>query len=416
MRSVPLTYAGLVDAIGAGVYPRERSWIDFKRRLFPDGADATDGSARVRASEELAKDMASLAVVGGYLVYGVKEDKVRHHFTVDEMHLPVGLHETVEAIALSRITPSLAVVPTLVPKPDDPTSGLLVIEVPASPDSPHMVDGSYWGRSETGKVRLTDEEVERLILARSRQSGRIADEMTATAESDPLIYSRPWQGCHFYFTAVPTTGWRDMFADYTRDRRSRMKLFQVCTDLHNEFLNAESVQRPGPIAFSGMSSDWRSQKVSAGWIGSWAGAPQDGNGRAVGVDDDGTIRYINVGPHSTLPQDVRARFVREIDVLFQTRDMICLVAALSDIVGYRGSWLLGVELSHLGGHMSQISDLSSGFIGGSSSIWETAGYSYVTRASAMDVRERSTTVTGRLLRDLLRGLGTEALLSQAPFA
>ena len=56
--------------------------------------------------------MASLAVLGGFLVYGVKENKVKHLFTVDEMSLAVGLHETVEAIARNRITPPLAVVPT----------------------------------------------------------------------------------------------------------------------------------------------------------------------------------------------------------------------------------------------------------------------------------------------------------------
>jgi hypothetical protein len=105
--------------------------------------------------------------MGGFLIYGVKEDKVKHLFTVDEMHLTVGLHETVEAIARNRITPPLTIVPTLVKNPDDTTKGFLVIEVPASPDSPHMVDRSYWGRSETGKVRLTDPEVERLILART---------------------------------------------------------------------------------------------------------------------------------------------------------------------------------------------------------------------------------------------------------
>jgi hypothetical protein len=114
-RSVPLTYRELAAALQAGVFPRERSWIDFKRRLYPEGADAGDGPARERASLELAKDLASMAVLGGYLVYGVKEDKARHLFEVDDMQLPVGLHETVDAVARDRITPPLSVVPTLAP-------------------------------------------------------------------------------------------------------------------------------------------------------------------------------------------------------------------------------------------------------------------------------------------------------------
>ena len=422
MRAVPLIYAGLADSIAAGAFPHERTWIEFKRRLFPEGAEVADGAVRAKVSEELAKDMASLAVLGGFLVYGVKEDKAKHLFTADEMHLTVGLHETVETIARNRITPPLTIVPTLVKNPDDTTRGFLVIEVPASPDSPHMVDGIYWGRSETGKVRLTDPEVERLILARTSYSGRITDAMLATAESDPI--SGPWQGCHFYFTAVPATGWPDMLVDYTRDRASRMELSQFCANLASQFARGEQAQRPLPVAFDNMNSEWRSQKVPAGWIGSWSADPQDGNGRAVGVDDDGIVRFINLGPygprspglHGVVPGDRGPRFVREINVLFETWDMIRLVAALSDAVGYRGSWLIGVDLDHLGGHMSQLNDFSAGYLAGSGIAWEKAGYSYATKAAALEIREKATLVTARLLRQLLRGLGTEMLMSQAPFA
>ena len=422
MRSVPLTYAGLADSIAAGAFPHERTWIEFKRRLFPEGAEAADGAVRAKVSEELAKDMASLAVLGGFLVYGVKEDKIKHLFTVDEIHLTVGLHETVEAIARNRTTPPLTIMPTLVPNPADPVRGFLVIEVPASPDSPHMVDRSYWGRSETGKVRLSDPEVERLILARTSYSGRIMDAMQATAESDPISLSR--HGCHFYFTAVPATGWPDMFVDYTRDHTSRMKLIQFCTSLASQFERDGQVQRPLPVAFDGMNNAWRSQKVPSGWISSWSVDPRDGSGRAVGVDDDGAVRFINLGPYGPVspgPDGVvvlvpGAWFVRERNVLFETWDMIRLTAALSDAVGYRGSWLIGVELDHLGGHVSQLNDLSAGYLAGPGIIWEKAGYEQVMKAAALEVREKALAVTARLLRQLLRGLGTEVLLSQAPFA
>jgi len=56
MRSVPLTYAGLAGSIEAGAYPHERTWIEFKRRLFPEGAEAADGAVKAKVSEELAKD------------------------------------------------------------------------------------------------------------------------------------------------------------------------------------------------------------------------------------------------------------------------------------------------------------------------------------------------------------------------
>lgn len=117
MRSVPDTFQGLVAAIDAGAFPQERAWIDFKRRLYPD--DRADRAGRARASLELAKDMASMAVHGGYLVYGVAEDKLKHLFTADPMDLPAGLHETVDAVARDRVDPALSVIPNLLKDPVD---------------------------------------------------------------------------------------------------------------------------------------------------------------------------------------------------------------------------------------------------------------------------------------------------------
>jgi hypothetical protein len=136
----------------------------------------------------------------------------------------------------------------------------------------------------------------------------------------------------------------------------------------------------------------------------------------LGVDDDGTIRYINLGPYGNIVSASRVRFVREINVLFETWDMIRLIATLAEAVTYRGSWFIGVDLDHLGGHMSQVNDLSSGFIAGPGIVWEKAGYSQAIKVAALEVREKATVVTARLLRNLLRGLGSEVLLSQAPFA
>ena len=105
MRSVPVTYNELAASIDADTYPSERTWIDFKRRLYPD--DAGDKEGRAKVSLELAKDMASMAVLGGVVIYGVAENKAKHLFVVDPMSLPVGLHETVDAVARDRITPPL---------------------------------------------------------------------------------------------------------------------------------------------------------------------------------------------------------------------------------------------------------------------------------------------------------------------
>jgi len=409
MRSVPLTYSELASSIDAGAYPSERTWIDFKRRLYPENPADREGRAKV--SLELAKDLASMAVFGGYLVYGVAEDKTNHLFTVDPMSLPVGIHETIDTIARDRITPSLFVTPHLVSDPADSTRGFLVVEIPPSPEAPHMVESVYWGRSETGKVRLTDAEVERLILARGRRVECLHEAMLATVGADPAPSA---QDCHFYFTAVPTTGWPDMFVDYARDRQSRRRLFQISNRLVNEIARESNGQERPAIAYDNMISDWRSQKVAAGWIAtrtSWATS----GGRAVGVDDNGTIRYVDLGASGNFSVGITITFVRELDTLFGTWDMLRFVAALSDETGYRGTWLFGVSFENIRGHTSQVNNPALGFIGGTDTAWETAAYSQTTRATALEVREKPTLIAGRLLRQLLRGLGTEALLEQPPF-
>jgi hypothetical protein len=109
-----------------------------------------------------------------------------------------------------------------------------------------MTDSIYWGRSETGKVRLADEQVERLMRTRDRQSERLAEAMQGTVRSDPVTIARD-AGCHFYFTAVPATGWPDMFAGYARDHTNRMRLSQRCGDLQTR---SGRPSRAGPTRLS----------------------------------------------------------------------------------------------------------------------------------------------------------------------
>lgn len=77
MRSVPLTYAELADAIRAGVFPHERHWIDFKRRLYPEepAAGQPSQATRDKVNAELARDMASMAERGGFFIYGLRRTR-----------------------------------------------------------------------------------------------------------------------------------------------------------------------------------------------------------------------------------------------------------------------------------------------------------------------------------------------------
>ena len=407
IRAVPLTYAELKADIEGGVYPHERSWIDFKRRLYPENGDA---AARDKVSQELARDMASMAERGGFLIYGVKEDKARHTFTVDEMPLPVGLHETVDAVARDRITPPLTVVPTLVPDPGTGnTAGFLVVEIPESPDSPHMTDFTYWGRSETGRVRLGDDQVERLIIARTRRYQRLPEEMRATAEVDPLRGSNRWVS-HFYFTAVPTRGWPEMFAGYTRDPEARTRLLHRCAELERQIGSVGKNQRPWPTVLGGFVKTRRTQKVPAGWLDTWPGQTVEGKGWTIGVDDDGPVRLIDLAAGTGSPPGPASDFLDEVRVLYRARDMIRLTAALADDVSYAGNWLIGIFLDGLYGCRSRLTDPDD-----ETGSFEDYDYSSGTQATGLQLRSQAELITSRLLRKLLRGLGTEFLLAQPPF-
>lgn len=147
--------------------------------------------------------MASIAVRGGFLLIGVEEDKAAHTFSVVDVDLHAGIAETIDSVARSRITPPLAVVPTALANQPGSVQGLLVIEVPESPDTPHMVAGVYYGRSATGKVPLDDDEVERLILRRGRTEDRLRAAIAGTKQYAAQPATVVDNG-HFFLTVVPT--------------------------------------------------------------------------------------------------------------------------------------------------------------------------------------------------------------------
>lgn len=123
----------------------------------------------------------------------------------------------------------------------------------------------------------------------------------------------------------------------------------------------------------------------------------------MGVDDDGPIRYINLGAAGAISIDPATKLVHEVELLHETRDMIRLLAALSDDVGYAGSWLLGVQLNRLSGHVSQLADP---FVDGRPAPavpFEASDYSASTRASALELRNKPEAIVARLMRKLLRG-------------
>lgn len=130
-------------------------------------------------NKEIAKDIAAMTVDGGVLLYGVKEDANKRLTSLTPITLK-GEPERIDAIVRSSISEPPEVHISTIPTANDPSIGYLVVIIPPSPRAPHMVivgdDFRYYGRGETGNIRLSEGDVARLY-ARRRQSERDRNEM-----------------------------------------------------------------------------------------------------------------------------------------------------------------------------------------------------------------------------------------------
>ena len=426
-RHVPLNYADLLNAVHGGVFPAERHWLDFKRELYPR-PPASGTPAKVKSKnevhQELARDLASLAVRGGYLVFGVEEDKAGHAFTVVDMPLPAHLDQTVDQVARDLINPPLLVAPTLLTNPGNPGHGMMVIEVAESPDAPHMAGGIYYGRSETGKVQLADDEIQRLILRRGRADQRLQEAMAGTLAADPEPGT---EACHFYLTAVPTQGWPGMLLDYTRDRAAHRRFMTDATQWHNAIARADAGQRSdgaAHVAFGSLTDTRRGQRPRGAWYFSYPQSPPDRRPgmprRALALDDDGTVRFIDMaagslpnGLHPAVAEHMNRGWpggtlhtgsvIYDVIIWWETLDLVRLIGQIAESRGYSGSWLLGAELGRMHGRRS--------------SAWGTNEcdadqLTATSRAATRQLLERPRDVASALLRPLFRDLGSEKALDQ----
>lgn len=426
-REVPLDYTRLLNAIHGGEFPAERHWLDFKRDLYPR-PPASGMPAKLKPKtevhQELARDLASLAVRGGCLIFGVEEDKANHTFTVVDMPLPAHLDQTADQVARDLIDPPLLVTPTLLANPGNPGHGMMVIEVAESPDAPHMAGGVYYGRSETGRTKLTDSDIERLILLRGRADERLQAAMADTLEADPEPGT---ESAHFYLTAVPTQGLPDMLLRYTRDPAAHRNFMTIANGWHNRIAQADNGQRSEGaemIAFASLTDSRRGQRPRGAWFFNYPLSPPDRRlgvpRRALALDDSGTVHFIDMVAGSLkngMDQSVAERMsngwpggsrfnvsvLYDVIVWWETFDLIRLIGWTAEACGYSGSWLLGAELGRMRGRRS--------------SAWGTNEcdadqLTATSRATTRQLLDQPREAASTLLRPLFRDLGSEKVLDQ----
>jgi hypothetical protein len=428
MHEVPLDHNELMAAVQSGVFPGERHWIDFKLGLYPGRpGDAPRGPTkgeREHAHEELARDAASMAIRGGYLIYGVHEVKPEFRFEPLGMALQPGIRETVVQVVSSRTSPPLEVVTYALSAPDRTGHGFLVVEVPESPEAPHMVAGVFHGRSDIGRTTLDEPEVERLILQRHQIDDQLAEQMALTADHDPGVEHRG-DAPRAYLTAIPTRGYRDMFRRFTDLQSSRQTVWPL--------LQKVATLVPNLVGEELEFHDYvrRGQRIEGIWHRTWdqTRAATGAAIRALGISDDGPIRLQRFQAGYALPDDDLARIVvdptgpsaqradtitgaiTETDLLHHIQAVLQLVAVMADEVNYTGSWSIGLDVYGLKGFTSEVNlsrrTLQVAF---RVQILDQDHYRQTTRVTTRELQSGPFPVADALIRPLLRGLDRENIL------
>jgi hypothetical protein len=146
-RWAPKTEADLQAAIDGG-------WLEEGHHL--DLKEACPSSKG--ANKEMARDLASFAVNGGTLIFGVREDKTNRVFELAPQPLH-GLPEKAEQVARAIPDPALQSSPSRSTRPPVTAPATSSSTYRPAPAAPHMVDGQYYGRGDKTKHRLSDAEV-----------------------------------------------------------------------------------------------------------------------------------------------------------------------------------------------------------------------------------------------------------------
>jgi len=217
-----------------------------------------------------------------------------------------------------------------------------------------------------------------------------------------------------------------MFIGYSRDHQARLNLIQQATRVGNELRLIDRGRDRPAVAVAEMVDGSRSQRIRGSWVRTWSGAPTEGMGSMVGVDDDGTIRHICLaagnldnGIDAVVEQAAAAGWpvapiavgpvVNENMLFFLTLDLVRFVDVLSREAGYAGDWLLGVHVDRLLGRLSR--NLANS-ISLNLAPYDDEVYRQTGRVCARRLPPDAPPVVDRLLRPLFRNLGTEPVLDR----
>lgn len=357
-----------------------------------------------------AKDLASFAVDGGALLIGVLEHKETKTFEA----VPIDLHdviEQIEQIASNRVDPPLVVRPREIPS-SKTGQGYVWVDIPASPDAPHMVDGRYYGRGERTNRILTDADVLRLHQQRRNDRQRVRDALDELRSRDPFpgarlngdAAQRPRsQYGHLYLTGTPRRAAPNV----------AQRLIWEGVDTLPQLANA--VERNLPVVLSGGVSELSPyvrplQRSSAASLTNIVGGDVstiEGNekrGFDLRLQADGSIG-LTVTCVSTPAKGDKSARARDVVLIANVWRLLGWVKTVAEETGYSGTWDLGVHATELIGARSLVFSDAERFDEDDGLAFDENDYREVTSATRVDLEEPAMTVRA-LTEPLLRALGT----------
>lgn len=286
--------------------------------------------------------------------------------------------------------------------PDDSTRGVFLVEIPASASAPHLADGTYYGRGDTTRTRLTDAEIGRLHARRTTRR--------LTAEQ---VYERARRHArrrsdlaHFYAIALPLASPPDLLTahlDNRSDVRARVQTEWQCVPKANDVgctYSYLSETAPTPSGLSMRSPAYGASDEEFAAMSDPGAAQMN-----LEVHDDGTVEFF-CGNLSKIGTD-GAEWLLTIRGLVWAESVLRSACRLAGDVGYAGPWLIVLGIDRIGGLADRHhwDDWSEGF----RPVWPPAEDPYLESAECWTVEllERPHEVVRRLTRRLLRGLGTQ---------
>lgn len=381
----PSSESEIAAAAAAGLL-EEGHHLDIKREL---------GAGRA-ANKEAAKDMASFAVDGGLLLYGVDEATTPPSLSPQPT---AGVAERLEQIALMAVAEPLHITTTVVPSSQQPDHGYILVSVPPSGRAPHMVEGRYYGRGDKTKIALSDAQVLALHERRlMRQKGALA-EARAYLNDAPVPSS---EGL-VVALALPVAASTPILQVLLGQDGWHERLLSIIGRVSGPAAYAPALRqattvsrRPRGAALTAGLDPYRRVEES--------GRPERARKRVVEVvfGDDGSSRVLSA---RATDEDKGYKLIFDKLVAGVAGNIVDLAVDVARLTEYQGAWEFALVADGLRDGTSWALDEHHT----SGHPFTDDSYEAGTTASRVELEVAPGPVAGRLVAPLLRALGSEHL-------